>query len=114
MRGLLVVVAVGALARGAHAAPNALDKPAFTATPQELLALGKASPTGGKDVVLLREDNDVSYDDRGRMTVTWRLVFYVATKNGADNWDVLTSTWLPAHQDKPNVRARSRSRARPS
>ncbi len=106
MRGLLVVVAVGALARGAHAAPNALDKPAFTATPQELLALGKASPAAGKDVVLLREDNDVSYDDRGRMTVTWRLVFYVATKNGADNWDVLTSTWLPAHQDKPSVRAR--------
>ena len=35
----------GAAARGAPAL-RALDKPAFTATPAELLALGKAAPTG--------------------------------------------------------------------
>jgi tetratricopeptide (TPR) repeat protein len=105
MRVLMVLAAVGALAGAAHAAP-ALDKPAFTATPAELLAAAKALPAGSGDVVLLRDDTDISYDDRGRATWTWRLVFFVATKNGADNWDVLTSTWLPAFQDKPKIRAR--------
>lgn len=103
---MVVVVGVSALASAAHAAPNVLDKPAFTATPAELLAAAKAAPAGTGDVVVLRNENDISYDARGRITSTWRFVFYVATKAGADNWDMLSSTWLPAYQDKPTVRAR--------
>ncbi|HEY5926017.1 MAG TPA: DUF3857 domain-containing protein [Kofleriaceae bacterium] len=100
-----VVLIVVALADLAHATP-ALDKPAFTATPQELLAAAKAAPNPGGDVVILRDDTDVSYDDRGRATFTWRLVFLVTSKAGADNWDVLRGSWVPAYQDKPKVRAR--------
>lgn len=46
---------------------RALDKPAFTATPAEQLALGKAAPTGDWSTVILREQREVSYDDRGRI-----------------------------------------------
>src|SRR5262249_39355759 len=67
---------------GASAAPGApalraLDKPAFTATPAELLALGKAAPTGDGSMVVLREQRDVSYDDQGRATVRTRRVYVV-------------------------------------
>ncbi|HEY5946290.1 MAG TPA: DUF3857 domain-containing protein [Kofleriaceae bacterium] len=100
------LVALALLSSLAHASPSALDKPAFTATPAELLSVAKAAPTRAADVVLLRIDDDVSYDDRGRVTSSWRMVFAVTTKAGVDGWDTLSSTWLPAYQDKPTVRAR--------
>jgi tetratricopeptide (TPR) repeat protein len=107
MRGRLVgcVVAIVVLTNVAYASP-VLDKPSFTATPAELLAVAKAAPRGSSDIVVLREEGDVSYDDRGRVTSRWRLVFLVATQAGADDWRTLASSWQPSYQDKPKVRAR--------
>lgn len=104
-RSWVCIVALGVVAEVAHATP-VLDKPAFTATPAELQSVAKAAPRSSSDVVVLREDNNVSYDDRGRRTMRWRLVFVVATKAGANDWNTLSTTWHPAYQDTPKVRAR--------
>lgn len=91
----------------ASAAPlQVLDRPAFTAAPAELLALGKAAPRGDWPVVILREQVDTSYDDAGRATERWRWVFVVRTQAGVDDWGTLHSEWRPFHQDKPVLRAR--------
>jgi len=91
----------------ASAAPrSALDKPAFSATPAELLAAGKAAAAGDWPVVILRDEVDTSYDEASRATVRWRWVFVVRTQAGVDEWGTLRSQWRPFYQDKPRVRAR--------
>lgn len=87
-------------------ADRVLDKPAFAASPSELLALGKAAPDGDWPAVVLRDQHDVSYDERGRATVRWRLVFVVRTRAGIDGWGTLRSEWRPYYQYKPFIRAR--------
>jgi len=104
MRGGVVVV-LGALAGVAHA-ESALEKPAFTATPSELLAAAKTPPAGTTDVFVLREDNEIAFDDRGRITTHWHMIFVVASRAGADDWSTLGTSWLPGYQDKPTMRAR--------
>ncbi len=103
--GARVVIALGMMVGSAAAAP-ALDKQPFTATAAELLVAAKGASSDSSDVVVLREDDDVSYDERGRVTSSWRLVFVVKTQAGADDWNTLSSTWLPAYQDRPTVRVR--------
>ncbi|HEX7839066.1 MAG TPA: DUF3857 domain-containing protein [Kofleriaceae bacterium] len=91
-------------------ADRALDKPAFTAAPGELLALGKAAPTGDWSMVVLRAQRDVSYDDQGRATVRARRVYVVQAGAGGDDDDddddAIHAEWHPSYQDKPVIRAR--------
>jgi tetratricopeptide (TPR) repeat protein/transglutaminase-like putative cysteine protease len=87
-------------------ADRVLDKPAFAAEPSELLALGKAAPPGDWPVVVLRDQHDVSYDDKGRATVRWRTVFVVRTRVGIEGWGTVPAEWRPFYQHKPVVRAR--------
>jgi tetratricopeptide (TPR) repeat protein/transglutaminase-like putative cysteine protease len=103
---------------GTSAAPGApalraLDKPAFTATPAELLALGKAAPTGDGSMVVLRDQRDVSYDDQGRATVRTRRVYVVqvALRIGDDHDNAGRAMWHPSYQDRPVIRARTISPA---
>lgn len=101
------LVFTGWLAGVAQAAPQAaLDRPAFTATPAELLAAGKAAPTGDWAVALLRDEVAVSYDDRGRVTVRSRWVFVIQAQAGVDEWGILNTGWRPSYQDRPVLRAR--------
>jgi tetratricopeptide (TPR) repeat protein/transglutaminase-like putative cysteine protease len=85
---------------------SALDKPAFTATPAELLALARAAPAGDWPVVVLREQSDTSYDDASRATVRSRWVFVVRTQAGVDDWGTIRTQWRPSYQDRPAIRAR--------
>lgn len=88
------------------AAGTALDKPSFTATPQELLDLAKAAPVGDWPVVILRDDDETRFDDQGRLTERTRRVFVVRTQAGIDQWGTWEAGWRPFYQDKPVVRAR--------
>lgn len=107
MRGtVLAVAAVLACSTAVVAAQPALDKAPFSATPAELLAVAKTAPVG-TDIVVLREEHDISFDDRGRATSRWRMVFVVLTPDGANDWGTLTSTWRPFFQDRPQVRVRA-------
>lgn len=104
--------AVGDRAPGPRGAPgvpgasDALDKPAFTATPAELLAAGKVAPPGDWPAVVLREQTDTSYDELGRATVRERWVYVVRTQVGIDGWGTVRAAWRPFYQDKPVLRAR--------
>jgi tetratricopeptide (TPR) repeat protein len=92
-------------AAAAGAAARALDKPAFTATPGELLELARVAPTGTWSTAVLREQRDVSYDDRGRATIRWRFVYVVQSRNELDD-HALATEWHPSYQDRPVIRAR--------
>src|ERR1044071_1639493 len=87
-------------------ADRVLDRPAFTAAPSELLALAGAAPAGDWPVVLLRDQHDVGYDDKGRATVRWRIVFVVRTRAGIDGWGTVRAEWRPFYQDRPQGRGR--------
>ena len=105
----LVLVLVSTCVLGVPAvaaAGGAIDKPAFTATPAELLAAAKAVPRDDWPVAVMREDYDVSFDERGRETHRWRMVLVVRNQSGVDDWGTLSWPWSPFYQDKPTVRAR--------
>ena len=80
--------------------------PAFTATPDGALAAAKSGPSTN-DVAILREDEDVRFDDRGRRVERWRLVFVVRSQTAAGDWRTLYRHWHPFYQDRPSVRARA-------
>jgi transglutaminase-like putative cysteine protease len=87
-------------------ADRVLDGPAFAASPSQLLASSRAAPDGDWPAVIVRNEHDVSFDERGCATVRWRLVFVVRTRAGIDSWGTVRSEWRPYYQYKPFVRAR--------
>lgn len=95
-----------AVLHGSSHAGSALDKPSFSATPAELLAAAKSATPGDWAVRILREDTEIAFDDRGRATRRWHLVFVIQTQSGVDDWGTLSTAWSPFYQDKPTVRAR--------
>jgi len=100
----LVCLVLAATARLVAAGP--LDKPAFTATPAELLAEARAAKPAGHDVAVLRDDVTLRFDDRGRLEKRYRTVFTVVAPSGADDWGTINLDWQPFYQDKPTIRAR--------
>ena len=105
MRMVVLVCAFVAVASGlAGAGP--LDKPAFTATPAELLAEARAAKPAGHAVAILREDVTFTFDARGRVERRYRTVFTVVEPSGADDWGTIGLDWQPFYQDKPTIRAR--------
>src|SRR4051812_48319251 len=108
MRGgvlFVVVAAIGAFGQIANAG-GALDKPAFAATPAELLAAAKTPPAGSSDGFLLREDEDISLDDKGLVTKRWHMIYVLTGSEQVDEWKNLGSNWHPDFQDKPTIRIR--------
>jgi hypothetical protein len=99
-----VVTSSLCVARVAAAGP--LDKPAFSATPSELLAEGKAVGTDGADVVVLRDDVAIQYDAAGRAETRYHSVFVVLRASAIDDWGNYRATWSPFYQDKPTLRVR--------
>ena len=83
-----------------------LDKPAFTASADELLAAAHAVPAGDAAVVVLRDETRIAYDARGRAERQYRTVFVVEQPSAIDGWGTLQIDWSPFYQDKPNVKAR--------
>ncbi|HET7502450.1 MAG TPA: DUF3857 domain-containing protein, partial [Kofleriaceae bacterium] len=84
----------------------ALDKPSFTATPAELIALAGTAPTGDWAMVVLRDQHEVSYDDQGRATVRARQVYVMQADGDDDEGDSVYAEWHPSYQDRPALRAR--------
>jgi len=108
MRSTVLVLVAAGVAWSAVAFGDPLDKPAFAATPAELLAAAKHAPAGtaGDDVTVLRLDEEFRFDDHSRVTEHWRMVALVRTKEGADDWSSLGYEFRPSFQDHPQVRAR--------
>lgn len=102
MRALGLVITIVCVASTARA--DALDKPAMTATPAELLAFAKTvkRPASGELELLL--DTRYALDDQGRVTRRSRWLTYYVT--AAPEPVVIEQDFETDHQDRPAVRAR--------
>ncbi|MGE5183106.1 MAG: DUF3857 domain-containing protein [Acidobacteriota bacterium] len=106
MRQLWLGGIVGLVCASRVAGADPLDKPAFTASPAELLAAASAAPASDADAIVLREDATFTFDDKGRAERSFRIVFAIRKQAAVDGWGTLELDWQPFYQDKPTVRAR--------
>lgn len=58
------------------------------------------------EVLILLEEVDETYAPGGRRTRTRTLVYQLLTEAGVDNWDTVSSSWSPWHQERPLIEAR--------
>lgn len=112
MRGWLgsgIVVVLLGLA-GPAVGDRRLDRPAFTASPAELLAAARAAPADAPS--MLRHERDTSFDAQGRATVRDHRVWIVRDPDGDGDGDedgdapMVSAPYRPSYQDPPVIRAR--------
>jgi hypothetical protein len=89
-------------------AGSALDRPAFAATPAELLAEAKAAARSkaDADVLVLRDETWLAFDDAGRGERRRRIVFVVEKQQAVDDRGTIAIDFRPFYQDRPAIRAR--------
>jgi tetratricopeptide (TPR) repeat protein len=79
----------------------------FTSPPGELAAAAAAlSPREGAPVAMLFYEVRLSFDDAGRMSRTVRRAYRIVDANSDPSWSEVAETWLPWHQNRPQMRAR--------
>jgi hypothetical protein len=68
--------------------------PAFTADPVELARAAAAlPPPKDADVDVLVEEASFVFDERGRATSTWRMVYRALTRDAAERWSSTRRRW---------------------
>ncbi|HEX9732151.1 MAG TPA: DUF3857 domain-containing protein [Thermoanaerobaculia bacterium] len=83
------------------------DAPAFSLTPEALLAAANALPAeDGDDVQILLCEMLVRFEEDGRQVSTYRIIYRVLTAAGVDNWASTWAVWRPWHQQRPSLRSR--------
>jgi tetratricopeptide (TPR) repeat protein len=82
------------------------DAPAFSAEPAALLRAAAAVEAGEGGVAVLLAETRYEYDEAGRETYTYRLVYRIASASAHDSWSAIEEGWSPWHQEKPSLRAR--------
>jgi tetratricopeptide (TPR) repeat protein len=87
-------------------AGNALDKPAFTASPAELLAEAKKAPPSDSGAVILRQDDELSLDDKDLGVHRTRYVAVITSRDAEEDWEGIWREWRPWQQHSPVIRAR--------
>ncbi len=79
----------------------------FLADPAEMLRAATASPgEDGEDVVVLLSERRYAYDEQGRSTYTWRVVYRILSANADSDWSEVSEGWAPWHQERPQLKAR--------
>ncbi len=84
------------------------SKPAFAASPVELLELAKACDydLGSADVEILLDEGRFSIDLEGKTTAISRQIYRCLTRDAFDQYGVVQASWSPWYQDRPSIRAR--------
>jgi transglutaminase-like putative cysteine protease/Flp pilus assembly protein TadD len=91
----------------AAAAPPWEAAPPFSADPAEVARAAAAlAPPADADVDVLLEEATFAFDERGRATATWRLVYRAVTRDAAARWAEVRRAWAPWHEARPEIRAR--------
>jgi hypothetical protein len=93
MRLVVVLAVLCGVVRVAAAQTASLDKPSFTATPQELLAAAKTKPAGTEDAFILREEVQTTFDDAGRSKFRAHRIFVITAQAGVDDWGWISVVW---------------------
>ncbi|WP_242392564.1 DUF3857 domain-containing protein [Anaeromyxobacter oryzisoli] len=114
---LAVAVTLAAALAAAAPKPAALEpaaaapweRPGFSASAAEIARAAAALPDpasrkGGIDVLF--EEGIFSFDEAGRVTYTYRLVYRPLTRAAAESWAETARAWSPWHEERPSVRAR--------
>ncbi|HET9552816.1 MAG TPA: DUF3857 domain-containing protein, partial [Anaeromyxobacteraceae bacterium] len=96
-----------ALSVAGTAAPPWEAAPAFSADPAELARAAAAlPPPEDADVDVLLEEATFAFDEQGRVTATWRLVYRALSRDAAIRWAEVRRAWAPWHEARPELRAR--------
>src|SRR5688572_50382 len=103
MRAVPVLIGLSVLTLIGPAWAGPLDKPAFTATAQELLAEARAVAGTDAEVVVLRDDLTISYDEAGRAERRYRIVAAILKPAAVDSWGTLNVDWKPFYQERPTI-----------
>lgn len=98
---------VAALVAAAAPAASPWEAPAFTARPADVAAAAaKLDAPRKTELDLLLEEGVFSFDEAGRVTYTYRLVYRPLTKAAAEGWAEIGRAWSPWHEERPSVRGR--------
>jgi transglutaminase-like putative cysteine protease/tetratricopeptide (TPR) repeat protein len=101
---VLAMAVLGALAAFAQ---EPWEKPAFTASAQEMLqAAATVKADKPEPAAVLLMENRFVLDEAGRMNQTLRMVYRVDTPFGVGNWSDVGTIWEPWHAKQPQIRAR--------
>jgi len=90
------------------------EGPAFSGDPVKILEAAQAAtaPEGTQAIVLLEETRFV-FDEVGRSTRTIRQVYRILNETGVRDLGTVSIRWSPWRHDRPSLRARVISAARP-
>ena len=104
---LLLLSLLLAAAAAADTPTGPWDAPAFSLTPEELLAAADAAPAAdGGDVRIFLSEKRVRYDEDGSQLSTLRIVYRVLNAAGVEAWSGTSGAWRPWHQERPSLRSR--------
>jgi transglutaminase-like putative cysteine protease len=107
---LAALVAAASKPAPARALAAPWERPAFSAPAAEVAKAAAAlpDPTGKKKPVVevLLEEGTFTFDDAGRLTYAYRLVYRPLTRDAAESWAEVSRAWSPWHEERPTVRAR--------
>jgi transglutaminase-like putative cysteine protease/tetratricopeptide (TPR) repeat protein len=84
------------------------DGAPFASDPKALLAAAEAVKPGKPEhgVVVLLDEESVTFDEKGLSTRVERLIYRVVDESAVDGWDTIETGWSPWYHEKPVVDAR--------
>ena len=66
----------------------------------------KIAPPAGADVVVLENEERVSFNTDGKAVCTRYFLYKVLTQKGANDWASIAASWEPWREERPSLRAR--------
>jgi transglutaminase-like putative cysteine protease/tetratricopeptide (TPR) repeat protein len=83
------------------------DTPHFSTDPAALYqTASQITPPAGADILNVEDQETITFDDEGKAIHSTYLLYKVLTQQGAKDWDSLSYSWEPWHEERPNLAAR--------
>ena len=76
------------------------------ARPDVVVLVQRIVIVGCERLVVLLDEGIFSFDNEGRCTSRYRLVYRILTPAGMDEWDTIAAGWAPWYEERPILRAR--------
>ncbi|GFO54012.1 hypothetical protein GMSM_10190 [Geomonas sp. Red276] len=103
--GLLSLAGLAGPVRAAGA--PSWEEPFFSLSGKKLVAAANGATLKEKgNISVLLDEGSFSFDNQGRCTTRFRLVYRIMNETGLERWSNISSGWSPWHQERPVLRAR--------